>query len=418
MTPHRSNDRGSLVVDKRYPELGRLKRATGTTEPTIFKLYVGMLDTLYASGRLDILRALKDRRVTFAEVWEVYRPMKDRPADLNRLPSVETMRKLFAVVAEPGVDPITRVGTSDDDGVFSLWLRGLDCGDFHRSALAVHARHLARVAPSLAEAKVADVPQLLQKYRARCLAARPQRRRMFNGVRTSAITFLKAMLGRAHPLYGQALEVERLKETRKRGHPMEPDEARRLRDALNAVTPGAGDALWAMCCTGMGPREYWETPWRVDGSPPDRVRIYGTKREGRVRDVPLVDAAAVAAGPRSTQDTVRHRLYQISRGDAASGGTRRGAPVPSPFQAAWPVSHTAYDGRRTFSHWMAEAGIERARRIAYMGHGTTSMTDLYERHDVEAHLTRDAAKLRRYLGLDDAAGGAGGLTLLRPETSA
>jgi integrase len=409
--PHRSNDRGSLVVDKRYPELGRLKRATGTTDPTIYKLYVAMLDTLYASGRLDILRALKDRRVTFAEVWEVYRPMKDRPADLNRLPSVETVRKLFVVEAPAGVDPLTLVGTRDDDGAFSLWLRGLDCGDFHRNAVAVHARQLARVAPSLLGATVADVPTLVQKCRARALAARPQRRRMFNGVRTSAITFLKAMVGRAHPLYGAALEVERLKETRKKGRPMEPAEARALRDALNAVTPGAGDAVWAMCCTGMGPKEYWQTPWTVTV---DRVRIHGTKREGRVRDVPLVDAAAVAGGPRSAQKTVIHRLYQISHGAQASGGTRRGVRRPSPFPTAWPVAHTAYDGRRTFSHWMAEAGIERARRISYMGHGSVDMTDLYERHQVETHLRRDAEKLRRYLGLD----GAPGLTLVKPETSA
>jgi hypothetical protein len=63
---------------------------------------------------------------------------------------------------------------------------------------------------------------------------------------------------------------------------------------------------------------------------------------------------------------------------------------------------------------MAEAGIERARRISYMGHGSVDMTDLYERHEVEAHLRRDAEKLRRYLGLD----GAPGLTLVKPETSA
>jgi hypothetical protein len=47
---------------------------------------------------------------------------------------------------------------------------------------------------------------------------------------------------------------------------------------------------------------------------------------------------------------------------------------------------------------MEQAGIPRTRRRLYLGHGVRSVTDLYERHQVDAFLADDAAKLRAFLG--------------------
>ena len=46
---------------------------------------------------------------------------------------------------------------------------------------------------------------------------------------------------------------------------------------------------------------------------------------------------------------------------------------------------------------MESAGIPRTRRKLYLGHGAADVTDLYERHEVEAFLLEDAKKLTEFL---------------------
>ena len=76
----------------------------------------------------------------------------------------------------------------------------------------------------------------------------------------------------------------------------------------------------------MGAGEYWGR-WFVE---PDRVHIQGTKREGRVRDVPLVLTPAVPSMHRRTfEDKVRDRVPAI----------------------------TVYDLRRTYANWLEAAGV-------------------------------------------------------------
>ena len=89
MTPHRDHGRGTLIIDRRFPRVGRIKRASGTTERTIFKAYNSMLDALWAMGRVDTLRAIQDGTLHIAEVWASY-----RLGHLNELPSPETLKPL------------------------------------------------------------------------------------------------------------------------------------------------------------------------------------------------------------------------------------------------------------------------------------------------------------------------------------
>jgi hypothetical protein len=56
-----------------------------------------------------------------------------------------------------------------------------------------------------------------------------------------------------------------------------------------------------------------------------------------------------------------------------------------------------YDCRRGYATWLEAAGIPRTRWRLYLGHGATTVTDLYERHQVDAFLAEDAERLRLVL---------------------
>lgn len=81
----------------------------------------------------------------------------------------------------------------------------------------------------------------------------------------------------------------------------------------------------------------------------NRVHIEGTKRAGRVRDVPLVTAPAV---PRLHRRTFEHGVRERSR------------------------DLTPYDLRRSYANWLEAAGIPRTRRRLYFGHGAGDVADL------------------------------------------
>jgi integrase len=72
-----------------------------------------------------------------------------------------------------------------------------------------------------------------------------------------------------------------------------------------------------------------------------------------------------------------------------------------------------YDLRRSYATWLEAAGIPRTRRRLYLGHGARSVTDLYERHQVEAFLAEDGTRLRSFIGELPAIGTAGLATGLR-----
>jgi hypothetical protein len=107
---------------------------------------------------------------------------------------------------------------------------------------------------------------------------------------------------------------------------------------------------------------------------------------------------------------VDHRMaYKIPR-QAGGPGARRAAPlaacatgsrlsgVPPGAQNASGETVDPYDLRRSDATWLETAGIPRTRRRLYLGHGTRTVTDLYERHQVEAFLAEDGARLRSFIG--------------------
>jgi len=125
-----------------------------------------------------------------------------------------------------------------------------------------------------------------------------------------------------------------------------------------------------MCCTGMGPDEFWGGKWEVYA---DRTRILGSKRERRLRWIPKL---VIPVRP----DATTYRRFATILSQATEGAVE------------------PYDGRRTFAHWLELAGIPRTRRKAYMGHAGGNVLSLYEAHEVAGYLAEDTAKLVALIG--------------------
>lgn len=332
----------TLQIDLRFPGVGRINRASGTTDPKVLRKIKRMLAELKDDGRLDILRAIRDGHVTCLEVYDAWR----RRA-LHELPVGDTMPLLSAAML--------------------AWITGAkrEYSTNHLVNLETARRYFEVEDP---KARVADLPRILDRLRETLGAKYP---RSFNLARGSATSFIRHTLKRSHPIYLACAAVEPRK-VKKRPPPavMTPE---LMRERFpNPATDKVDAIAWSMVTTGMGSKEYWGR-WH---SLPDRVHIDGTKRAGRVRDVPFIQAPAV---PRLSRDrftrVFRERLQGVI---------------------------TPYDLRRTYSKWLELARIPRSRRRLYMGHGAKDITDLYEAHEVTAFLLEDAKTLRAYLGLSDA----------------
>jgi hypothetical protein len=346
VTPHKSNKRGTYRLDRQFRGVGRLLRASGTTDPKLFKLLDAMLVTLYKNGRIDILQAIAGGSLTPMEVWSRY-----RNSELDRLPTVETMVPL-------------------DPSVYG-WVKDYDCSEDHRAGLLYSFRALLKLAKK--GATVADLPALLRAYK-REAKATP---RMFNRTRSAVQAYLHDTVGSSHPAWRAVSEVKPLKVARGEGRPLTVARAREL---VGAMGSERGAELWSVVTTGRGAMEYWGR-WK---ELPDRVHIAGTKREGRIRDVPRIGRVVKPAV-----------LYPAWRKALLLAATGERDPKVA---AKHPDAVRMYDLRRTYATWMEAAGIPRTRRKLYMGHGAGDVTDLYERHQIEAFLAEDAAKLRHYLG--------------------
>ncbi len=332
----------SLIIDREFKGVGRIKKATGTMRPDVRKRQSRMLTVLYEDGRLDILRAIRDGDLTLAEVHAAY-----QRKELDKLPTADTVKPLAVAM--------------------KAWIDGLivprEASKKHKESLETSRRYFERHKKN---APIADLPTILDALRATLGKQHP---RSFNLARAAALAFVRATLKKSHPLWLAVAAVEVCKLGEGRAHsPLSPEQ---MRAWFPAPATDPVDAIaWGMATTGMGAGEYWGR-WSVES---DRVHIAGTKRKGRVRDVPLVRAPAVPSMHRRTfEDKVRERVPAI----------------------------TVYDLRRTFANWLEAAGIPRTRRKLYLGHGAGDVTGLYELHEVRAFLATDAVSMKAYLGLPD-----------------
>lgn len=329
----------TLIIDRSFKGVGRIKRATGTTIPKVRQAISRMLTTLHQAGRLDVLRAVRDGKLELLQVYDAFR----RNA-VDTLPMANTLEPLAGAMKK-------YIDGSD------LGLSGIrDARYALRALLGVNAA-----------AKVADLPVVLESLRDSLGKRHP---RAFNLIRAHASRFVSATLKRNHPLWAaiNAVEPRQVKAKRKRT----PLTIGQMRAWFPSPETDHTDAIaWGLVTTGMRPVEYWNS-WRVES---DRIVVLSAKQRqtGVVeRAIPLLVPPAVPRIHRRTwENRVRERTRQI----------------------------TPYDLRRTYANWLESAGIPRTRRKLYLGHGTKDVTDLYELHEVHGFLVEDASKLRAQLNL-------------------
>jgi hypothetical protein len=336
MMVHRDKRGGSLIIDRVFKGVGRIKRASGTTNPAVRRKLDAMLTRLADDGNVELLRAIRDGKLSLLEVYDAFR----RRA-LEQLPTGGTARPLAASMR--------------------AWLEGFTCSAKHRESIEYSIRYIERHAP---KALVADIARVVDELRITIGREHP---RTWNLLRSHAQTYVRETLKRSHPLWLEVAACEPLEvKSTRRPRTLTP---RELRDRFPAPDTDPVDAIaWGMATTGMLQHEYWGR-WEVRR---DRVHIAGTKREGRVRDVPLVWRPAVPQLHRRTfENKLRERCPDME----------------------------ARDLRNTFATWMEDAAVPRTRRRMYLGHGKKDVTDLYERREVDAFLAEDAEKLRQFLAL-------------------
>lgn len=356
----------TLSIDVRIRDVGRIHRASGTSDKTVRKDIKKMLRALRSEGRLDILRAIRDGQLTFLNVLDAHR----RKA-LHELPVGDTM-------------PVLATAMKD-------WIEDAE-GDYAEGTIGGFETSRRYFEKHDKDARVADLPRLLAELRKTLGAKHP---RSFNIARAAALSFTRSTLTRTHAVYLSCLAVEERTVRRKtpkvrvtpqtmlgwfpstrilRESDIPRPLSRRERMAwLAQMRDSQVDAVaWSMVTTGMGQKELWGS-WSIEA---DRVHIEGTKRGGRVRDIPLVRAPSVPA-------ISRDKFEKIFRARMEKAGI------------------TPYHLRRTYIQWLEAAGIPRTRRLMYGGHSTKDVHDLYERYEITEFLAADAVKLRAFLNLPD-----------------
>lgn len=366
MTPHRSRRKnaepvGTLLIDRAFPAVGRIKRASGARSAKVWAEINDMLTDLYygEEPRVDVLADFKrprtdPRRREFLEVLPFWKKRQ-----MHLLPTGAAVERL--AVAFPAWVERRVVGPDWRRAMRTAWLR-----------LALH------VAP---DAPVADLPAALRALRRQIAESTPT---AFNKTRTVALKFSRAELGKRHPTTQACEDVEPAGAAELRAAP-----GRRTRNPLPVVafaavadalaTDQAREALWSLAATGMRPEEYWREKgidWGREVAPGGAaIRVRGIKSAAAGRLVPDVGRCVE---PRLSREALKQQLaYRVETGRIA------------PF--------TLYDARRSFAHWAEMAGIPETRRKVYMGHGPKDLTQHYGWHDVAPYVVEDAGRLREYI---------------------
>ena len=335
MTPFRSHGKGTYVLKGTFGGV-RIERATGTHDAKRLEDLRSMCRTLADAGRLDILEQLRDGTLRLLDCWRHY-----RGGDWSRIPTPEHARPLAEA--------------------FAAWRQTVP-GDRHRRDLGIAERQI--LAAARTGATVANLPAAVSALRTRYDSKGAGRQ--FNKLRDAASAFLKQTLTRRHPLYQAVRAVEPLPVIRRYPkHPQAPASARTIADVLGGE---AGRIWWLLCCTGIGPDEYFSLKWAVED---DLLHVKGTKRRGRDRLVP--------------------RLVEIEPPLLSVWGFRSALKRSG-------LGVKPYDARRSFANWLEQSGIWETHQQAYMGHGPRTITDLYRRHElVLEQLERDRATLLAFI---------------------
>jgi hypothetical protein len=330
MTPYRPKT-GTIEIDRIFPTLGRVRLRTGTHDARLAARYDAMLDAL----PLDVVKLIRDRKLALRQAYDAWSSGR-----AHTLPSIQAARPLRETMERWAENPPLPVSGS----TYDQRIRTLEMFD--------------------PLAQINDVPELLRNLRV-SLAAHGA---TFNRARAAVMAFARDELGRHHAIYAAVAAVEPLPEPRIHGrHPCTVQEAKDIRGRLGAKW---GPVWWALCCHGMGPREYWIDGWTVKEL---TLEIHGHKRAARERVVPLI---VVPPPPVGRPAGFAEALERLACGV------------------------TPYDARRSYARWLDELRLPNYQHDALMGHGPKDMRSLYSSGDITAWLADLGDQLRAKLGED------------------
>lgn len=325
----------TLLIDKRFGGgVGRIQRRSGTNDSSIYNKYLMMLDQLEDSGRHDILIALKNKTLDFAEVYG-----KWRTQNLNQLNVVQD------------IIPLKKM---------QEWIDGVDLAADTKRGYTSCLNQLLKVKKN---GVVSDLPEVLKKYRDKCV--KDDVIRSFNQSRALCQSYISHEYGRHTPLWMAVSNIKTIKR-----QPRQSGNARPIKDVMAAVKKMGrfGEMFLSMTLSGMGPKEYYGK-WEVKQN---HIHIHGTKRDTRNRIVPLVGRVVP---PSATYKYLRLKLKEAEPTWVIYDGRRSFAHILE--MSGIPMSRIQY----YLGHATASGGV----------------TGLYLAHDPLTYIDDDRTLIMDYL---------------------
>lgn len=330
----------SFNIDLIIPNVGRIKKRTGTTNPKVYDSIKVMFDQLREKADYAKLRAIKAGTVSIMEVYEAWSNQA-----LSKL-DVSDAGKPFSFIYE-WLETYTKAGAAAKAN--------------YKSAL----NQIKKLAP--ASAKVRDLPDLLRKYKALCL--RDDKPRAFGIAKNACRAYLKDTAGKSSALYLAVEQIENLDETPERK--ATALSVRQVEELTAKVGGDAGQMVWSMCSSGIESNVYFNPDkWSQKG---DTIEIRGEKMkrkdDRRNRTVPLVLTPVVP-----TMAVKKFRRLITEADPTVKIG----------------------DFRKSYSRWLYEAGVSPLHIKSYMGHAL-NMSEHYGISDLKGHMGTDGETLRKFI---------------------
>lgn len=333
--PHKDSGKGTFILDRRVRDVGRIKRASGTTLKGTFKDLNDMIDGLARRGRLDILRGIRDGGLSPLLVWSHY-----RTGNLDSLPSPESLVPLY--------------------DAWEDWNKHRTCGVADRAKKTVVLGHLKR--EGRADATVFDVPAIVGRVRLKL--EKEGKAVAFNHVKRAVQAFLRDRYSNNHQLYGEVRAYKDLKVTPKQHKGWLTVQG--VLALCNALDQECQSVVWSLCSTGMRPKEYFGGTWERRTY---CIHVPFGKTRAALRDIPDL---GMCTSPAMSYSAFMQRLRRRS-------------------------TNRPYDFRRTFMSWMEDAGIDPRRRLVYFGHEVPQVTELYRQKPTLEQLRNDAEIMTQWI---------------------